>query len=360
MEAIRRYAIYSLLMLVAAAAFYSCDTRLDAPHPDKKKTVALIVRMKHGDYWRTVKLGAETAAKEYDLNLNFYAPDYEEDTQSQLELVRQASLDGYDALVVAPSDDFVLQQAIGQSKSRVPIITLDTEGKPAEVKSDIGTDNYDMGKKACEKMVQLIGKKGQIAVVGTGRSTANARKREKGVRDVIAQNKQVELVPSAYAQLDKERVGEWTRELIRRHPGVQGIIALDASASIGVAEEIEKMGMQETVKIVAIDSPTEVLEYLQEGVISATIIQKPFSMGYLGVKYALDASRGKQVPVRVDTGTKAIDRDNMFWSENQSCCFPSSNRQRKLMRILLKKRRIFDGTAFGKRLHFMYIRPHRE
>ncbi|MGZ0051998.1 substrate-binding domain-containing protein [Brevibacillus gelatini] len=322
METIKRYVIYTLLLAVAVAAFTFCDSRLDEAHPGRKKTVALIVRMKHGDYWRTVKLGAETAAKEYDLNLNFYAPDYEEDTQTQMELLRQAALDGYDALVVAPSGDRVLQEAIALTNPRVPIITLDTEGQQTAVKSYIGTDNYDMGKKACEKMIQLIGKSGQIALMGTGRSTANAVSRERGVRDVIAGEKHVELVSAEYGKLDKKLVGELTRDLFQHYPEIQGIIALDASTAVDVAEEIEKMGLQEKIKIVAIDNPSEVLEYLQEGVISATIIQKPFSMGYLGVKYALDASEGRPVPSRVDTGTKVIDRENMFWSENQKLLFP--------------------------------------
>ncbi|MFD2368546.1 substrate-binding domain-containing protein [Brevibacillus sp. GCM10020057] len=322
MGTIKRYIIYLLLLAATVVAFTSCDSRLDEEHPDRKKTVALIVRMKHGDYWRTVKLGAEMAAKEYDLNLNFYAPDYEEDTQSQIELVRQAALDGYDALVVAPSADRVLQEAMALTNPHVPIITLDTEGQQAAVKSNIGTDNYDMGKKACEKMVQLIGKSGQIALMGTGRSSANALSRERGVRDAIAGEKYVELVSVSYAKLDKKLVGELTRDLFQHNPEIKGIIALDASTAIDVAEEIEKMGLQEKVKIVAIDNPPEVLEYLQEGVISATIIQKPFSMGYLGVKYALDASEGRPVPSRVDTGTKVIDRGNMFWSENQKLLFP--------------------------------------
>lgn len=319
----KRFVLYALLMLLAVAAFYSCDSRLEPPPADKKKTVALIVRMKHGDYWRTVKLGAEMAAKEYDLNLNFYAPDYEEDIQSQKELVAQAVRDGSDALVIAPSNDDVLQRAIELAKQpSLPIIALDFEGDSPEVKSYIGTDNYDMGQKACEKMVQLIGEKGQIALLGSGMGTPNAQLRVQGVLDVISRESQVELVASEYVQSDKRQAGELTRELMKNHPQVKGIIALDASTSIGVAEEIEKMGLQDKVKIVAIDSPPEVLEYLQEGVISATIIQKPFSMGYLGVTHAADVSVGKQAPKRVDTGTKVIDRENMFWSENQKLLFP--------------------------------------
>ncbi|MBG9943849.1 substrate-binding domain-containing protein [Brevibacillus formosus] len=319
----KRFSVYGLVALVAVTLFYSCSASLTNGDVDKKKTVALIVRMKHGDYWRTVKLGAEMAAKEYERNLNFYAPDYEEDAQRQMELVQQAIADGSETIVVAPSDEQVLREAIKLTKERaISILVLDTVGKDSAVKSYIGTDNYDMGRKAFEKMVYLIGKKGQIALLGTDRVKANAKRREQGVLDLLPREMQVELVANENVPSDKKQIGEWTRELIRKHPQLKGVIALDATTAIGVAEEVENGGLRDNVKIVAIDSPPEVLEYLQEGIISATIIQKPLSMGYLGVKYAVEASNGKAVPSLVDTGTKVIDRENMFWSENQKLLFP--------------------------------------
>ncbi|CAI8715202.1 ribose transport system substrate-binding protein [Brevibacillus sp. IT-7CA2] len=321
--AVKRFSVYGLFVLVAVTLLYSCSAPLTDGEVDKKKTVALIVRMKHGDYWRTVKLGAEMAAKEYERNLNFYAPDYEEDAQRQMELVQQAIADGSETIVVAPSDEQVLREAIKLTRERaIPILVLDTVGKDSAVKSYIGTDNYDMGMKAFEKMVYLIEKKGQIALLGTDRVKANAKRREQGVLDLLPRETQVELVANENVPLDKRQIGEWTRELIRKHPQLKGVIALDASTAIGVAEEMENSGLRDKVKIVAIDSPPEVLEYLQEGIISATIIQKPLSMGYLGVKYAVDASNKEAVPNLVDTGTKVIDRENMFWSENQKLLFP--------------------------------------
>lgn len=319
----KRFSVYGLVVLVAVTIFYSCSASLTSMEVDKKKTVALIVRMKHGDYWRTVKLGAEMAAKEYERNLNFYAPDYEEDAQRQMELVQQAIADGSETIVVAPSDEQVLREVIKLTRERaIPILVLDTAGKDSAVKSYIGTDNYDMGRKAFEKMVYLIEKKGQIALLGTERVKANAKRREQGVLDLLPREMQVELVANEKVPPDKKQIGEWTRELIRKHPQLKGVIALDARTAIGVAEEMENSGLRDKVKIVAIDSPPEVLEYLQEGIISATIIQKPLSMGYLGVKYAVEASNGEAVPSLVDTGTKVIDRENMFWSENQKLLFP--------------------------------------
>ncbi|MFS0555010.1 substrate-binding domain-containing protein [Brevibacillus sp. 179-C9.3 HS] len=322
-RSVKRFGVYGLLMVLAVTFFYSCSAPISDTDVVKKKTVALIVRMKHGDYWRTVKLGAEMAAKEYERNLNFYAPDYEDDAQSQMELVQQAIADGSDAIVVAPSDEQVLREAIKLTRERaVPILVLDTVAQDSAVNSYIGTDNYNMGMKAFEKMVFLIEKQGQIALLGTNRIKANAKQREQGVLDLLPREPQVQLIANENVPLDKKQIGEWTRELIRKHPQVKGVIALDASTAIGVAEEMEKNGLQDKVKIVAIDSPPEVLEYLQEGVISATIIQKPLSMGYLGVKYAVEASNGESVPSLVDTGTKVIDWENMFWSENQKLLFP--------------------------------------
>ncbi|MNN94482.1 hypothetical protein D3C81_2131190 [compost metagenome] len=64
------------------------------------------------------------------------------------------------------------------------------------------------------------------------------------------------------------------------------------------------------------------LELLQNGTVQATVIQNPFSNGYLAVKYAVEAVQGMDVPERVDTGTKLIDLDNMLYPENQKLLFP--------------------------------------
>ena len=56
--------------------------------------------------------------------------------------------------------------------------------------------------------------------------------------------------------------------------------------------------------------------------IQSLVVQNPFSMGYLGIKYAIDAIDGKSLPKRYNTGLKAIDKDNMYDPENQKLLFP--------------------------------------
>ncbi len=310
-----------ILLLVVIGSASSCANQTD--DPNKKQNVALVVKMKHGDYWKTVKMGAEMAAKEFGVNLNFYAPDYEEDVKGQVKLVNQALQDGTDALIVAASDREALAQATEPAgRLNVPVIAIDTDMRAAWVRSFIGTDHFDSGQKAGEKLVELIGTKGRIAIIGFRSKAGDAEQRENGLLAAIARFPEVRVVAKEYCGADQKQAEELARKIVTQYPEVDGIVALNATASIGAAEEIETMGLAGKVKIVGIDSPPEVLEYIQGGVIQATIIQKPFIMGYLGVKYAVDAINGISIPNRVDTGTKVIDVENMFWSENQKLLFP--------------------------------------
>jgi ribose transport system substrate-binding protein len=45
-------------------------------------------------------------------------------------------------------------------------------------------------------------------------------------------------------------------------------------------------------------------------------------MGYLGVKYAFEAIKNEKIPNIVDTGSTVIDKDSMFYIENQKLVFP--------------------------------------
>jgi ribose transport system substrate-binding protein len=77
--------------------------------------------------------------------------------------------------------------------------------------------------------------------------------------------------------------------------------------------------------IVAMDTDQETLDWIQKGVIAATIAQKPFTMAFYGLKILdsvhhdklasliLDSARDPFaiLPAFVDTGAIVIDRNNI-------------------------------------------------
>ena len=61
---------------------------------------------------------------------------------------------------------------------------------------------------------------------------------------------------------------------------------------------------------------------MQNGAIAALVVQDPFRMGYDGVKTALAASRGEQVPANLDTAVNVITKANLNSARSQELLNP--------------------------------------
>lgn len=314
-----------LLWIVISALLLlsSCSANNDLPLAEKKKVITVVLKMNNGEYWNTVKLGAEVAAKEFNVNLSFKSPADEDDVKGQIALVEQMLEDGTDGLVLAASDYMGLAKVTDQVGSQhIPVISIDSEVGSTKVRSFIGANNYNAGRTAGAKLIELTGQTGSIGVISFVQGARNADQREEGLLDYIAQFPGIVVADKQYSFSNEQLARELTRKMLLAHPDLKGIVALNAIASMGVASEIEEMGLTGKVKVIAFDSTPEVLEQLQEGIVQATIIQNPYSMGYLGVKYMVEALNGNVIPERVDTGSKVIVLDNMFWKDNQKQLFP--------------------------------------
>ncbi|WP_068617256.1 substrate-binding domain-containing protein [Paenibacillus tuaregi] len=285
--------------------------------------VSMIVKMDHGDYWNTVKMGAEVAAKEYNVKLDFLAPKNENDYKGQIALMEQATLQGTDAIILSASDYMALAQVTDQASYHgIPVLSMDAEVASTKVKTYVGANNYEAGQKAAERLVELTGTEGQIGIVNFVKGARNADQREEGFTDYIARFPGLKIVDTLYCGSDEELANILTRTMLAEYPEIKGIVALNAEASIGVGKAIDYLHKGGKVKLITFDNPPEMLEKLQKGTVQAMVVQNPYSNGYLAVASAVQLAEGGSIPERFDTGTKLIDLDNMLWPDNQKLLFP--------------------------------------
>ena len=303
----------------------SCSKDIDLSQASPKTSIALILSTNEGDYWRTVKMGADEAAKEFNVSLIFNAPGDESDATGQAELVRQALESPVSALVLAANDyDGLAEVAEEAAGKGLPVITIDAEVNSPVITSYIGTDSYEAGRKAGQKMLELTDSPSlRLTLLGTRKRDRNTVQREAGLLDYFTSYPLVEVVDTEYLEPgEPESAAETVRQWLAAPEPPDGIIAMNTQASLIAAQELKAKGLTGKVKLVTFDHSMEAIGLLQEGEIQGTVIQNPYSMGYLGVKYAAMAATGKTVPVRMDTGSTLIDLDNLFWKENQKRLFP--------------------------------------
>lgn len=334
----RRFWFVLLICVVLVAVVTSCSN--SAPsyiNTNKSRNIHLIVKMNRGDYWNTVKLGAEAAAQEFNVNLTFKAPDNESDIDDQVRMVEDSIKEKADVIILAASSYMGLAQVVDQAAyNKIPVISVDAEVGSGKVKTYIGSNGYEAGQKSAERLINLLNGYGEIGIINFTNSSQSrhqestsaieygardAEEREKGFLNYTARYPNVKVVEISYTTSSITDAEELTEQMLLRYPNLRGIASLNETASQGAAKVIQSQGLHD-IKMVAFDSSPSMMELLQDGTVQATVIQNPFSNGYLAVKYAVEVIEGIDVAERVDTGTKLIDLDNMLWPENQKLLFP--------------------------------------
>ena len=146
--------------------------------------------------------------------------------------------------------------------------------------------------------------------------------RSAGFLQIINQYPDCKVVGVEYCNSDTALAAKQARGMLEKYPDITAMVALNAMSAEGLGRTIDEMGLKGKVTVVTFDNSPVEINYLEENVIQATIVQNPFAMGYLGVKSAMQSAKGEKIPSRIDTGSTVIDLQNMYSPENQKLLFP--------------------------------------
>ena len=172
---------------------------------------------------------------------------------------------------------------------------------------------------------EAIGKRAKYMIVDQSQGAATAFDRVKGVEQAV-DHSDARLVGTFTCNDSSPLAERMTITQLRRHPEIKGIVAVNEIAALGVAEGVKKAGVSGKVKVISCDSSYELVQYMEQGVIQAFVVQRPFNMGYISIKIACDALQRREVPSAYDTGSVIITQKTMYTSENQKLLFPFSSR----------------------------------
>jgi ribose transport system substrate-binding protein len=277
------------------------------------------------EFWEAMRQGVNMAAEEFNVDVEVAGMPSESDIDGQIALLEQAIIDKPQAIILAATDyNRIVPVAKRIVEAGIILVTVDSGMKDGISSSFIATDNYEGGKKAGQLLVDTIDSSddGPVAVINFVRGTATAMDRERGVLDSISARPDIKVLDTLYSNASEQQAYEITLELLRNEPDLRGIAALNEPTVVGAARAIKEKQAVSRVKLIGFDNSMEEIAYLEEDVLQAIIVQKPFNMGYLAVKAAMDLSAGKSVQPVIDTGSEAITKENMYASDKQKLLFP--------------------------------------
>lgn len=273
------------------------------------------------DFWSVVQQGINEAAKEYGVEVEITGPDHERQIDRQVNIVNRVIEDNPPMLILAASDYYLLSDPVAKAAEKgIPVITVDSGVNSPHPVSFIATNNIEAGYKAGRELNRLMPDRDghSIAIVSHVRETATAIEREAGVRQALDG---WNIAGTWFCENDDDIAYRYTMEILE-NPQICGIVALNEIVSLGVARAVSESGAADRITVVGFDNAPEELAFLEQGVLKATVVQRPYNMGYMAIKTGVEFLRGEKVDPIIDTGSVLITAENMFRREYQELLFP--------------------------------------
>lgn len=293
------------------------------PPGDEEITVVFKTIGPHMEFWQIVRAGIEAAATEYDVNPAIVGPMWEKDVDEQIEIMESVIEEHPAAILLVASDYNRLvpptERAVAEG---ITVVTLDSALNSTAPASFVATDNVAAGEKVGREIDSLVAPGKPIAIVSHIPGVATAIDREEGVRRALANRDTDLILGTFYSYNEPDRAYAIVQDLVASHPDLGGIVALNENSTVGVGRALQDLGIYDRVHLVGFDNSQEEIEFLEKGVVKALVVQKPFNMGYVGIRTVVEILRGASVDSVIYTDSVLVRQDNMFTEENQKLLFP--------------------------------------
>lgn len=322
---VHKFLAVSLCLAVLAPA---CDrnARDDrASGQDRKWRIAVIPKGTTHEFWKSIRAGAEQAAREFGIEMIWKGPQKEDDRSQQITVVEDFISRGVDGIVLAPLDDRALVRPVRDAaRENIPVVIIDSGLQGSDYVSYIATDNFQGGVLAARRLGELLGGRGRIFLIRYQEGSASTMLREAGFLDAVRKEfpDLVLLVQDQYAGATTETAFRLAENLLNRFPDVDGIFAPNESSTFGTLRALQSSGIAGRVTFVGFDSSPKLVQGLRDGHIHGLVLQDPVRMGYLGVKTLAAHLRGEPVEDVIDTGVTLATADNMDETDIKSLLEP--------------------------------------
>jgi len=286
--------LISAASIIATSSFVKADDQLYIP---------LVSKGFQHQFWQAVKQGADQAATEFDVRVTFEGPDTEAQVDRQIDMLAAALANKPAAIGFAALDSQAAIPLLRKAhKAGIPVVAFDSG-----VESDIPvttatTDNLAASALAADKMAELIGGKGQVAVVAHSQTGTTGIDRRDGFLNRMKEAyPNIDVVTVQYGDGDQLKSTEVARAILTSYPKLAGMFGTNEGSAVGVVNAARESNAKNLV-IIGFDSGRAQVDAIRSGLMAGAITQNPVGIGYETVKAAVLTLQGKTVPKIIDTG----------------------------------------------------------
>jgi len=318
MDTLRKRILFALLA-TALSLVTGCTRHSKSEH------YYLIANNINLPYWKTAASGFQKAGDEYGVTVETRGTTTF-DPQGEVNEFRTVVARKPAGILVSVANSSLMTPEIDAAiAAGIPVITVDSDAPESKRLYFIGTNNLEAGRLGGMRVAAQLNGKGNVAFFSMP-GQPNLDERLKGYKDAFSGYPGIKVVDVFDMKGDSGLAMDQTKTYLARTGAdkVDAIVCLESASGKDVGEVFKRENAKGRL-LVAMDVTVGTLLLVKDGTIDSTISQKPYTMGFLGLK-ALDEIHHYPVnplgtdygldpfspfPAFIDTGTALVDKTNV-------------------------------------------------
>lgn len=283
-------------------------------------TFAVIVEDVRDENYVNFRKGMDRAAIEWNADVSFITLYEQNNAQQQLEMVVREQQDGANAVILAPVDETLIEEAMADKRITVPLVLVNGELPRDRISAVVTTDFYAMGRQLAGQITQKNTSDMPIYLFSEAEDHVVTRRFRDGVM--------AELDEAGYQAVlfrDKEDTfRKCIEELVYPGDGHAVIIALDQESLTKTADILSESTVYRShVKgLYGRGTTLSILNALDRGNIDGICVTDDFSTGYLSVRRAVEAATNQVTQEQTMMESYYIEKEDLRKSQYEKMLYP--------------------------------------
>lgn len=257
----------------------------------KKWKIAMCQQHQTNAFQISITEAAQAKGEELGIELNIF--DANQDAATQISQIEQCVSQGYDAILFEPVDpdglEAAAQAAIDAGVVVINVVSTCTNWQDIGISAFSGGDNVSAGEMEMQQVADLLGGKGNIAIITGPSGDSTAAARHEGYDNILANYPDIKVLVEADCQWDTAQAQATVESWMAAYD-LDAIICENDGMAVGAGNAY---GANSGVIITGVDATPDGLEAIADGRMTATVSQDAPAQGNNGIEAAVKLLNGE-------------------------------------------------------------------
>jgi rhamnose transport system substrate-binding protein len=280
---------------VLAAGLAGCGKNKDEPAKPQRTRIGLVAKSLGNGFFDAVHKGADEAARELDAEVIFTGPTTPT-AEGQIEVLNALIAQRVDAIAVSANDPDALVPTLRKARDRgIKVISYDSAVAPAGRVAHLAPSSDQLiGETVVTLTAELAPEgKGKFAVVSATPTSTNQNSWLAEMRKALPRHPGLDMVSVAYGDDVSDKSYREAAALLQQHPDLVVLVSISSVGIVASARAVEDKGLTGKVKVTGLGLPSELIGYVEKGVVPKFAIWNPVDLGYSTTQIAVRLARGE-------------------------------------------------------------------